>query len=124
MDHLLSFGFDIRANDSYTQIHQRCSRAQVVPLRCGETRLRSLGVGGEVGGHTRFLSHDVARLMISRLAIAWLCSLAGVACAGKARVGSRPAPAPQGAAPAFASARATAAPTQDYLALVASEAVD
>jgi DNA-binding beta-propeller fold protein YncE len=62
--------------------------------------------------------------MISRLAIAWLCSLAGVACAGKARVGSRPAPAPQGAAPAFASARATAAPTQDYLALVASEAVD
>jgi len=30
MDHLLSFGFDIRANERYTQLHQRCSSTQVI----------------------------------------------------------------------------------------------
>jgi hypothetical protein len=50
MDHLLSFGFDIRANDRYTQNHQRCSPTQVAGIVAGETCLRSLGAVGEVGG--------------------------------------------------------------------------
>lgn len=61
--------------------------------------------------------------MNRRLVVAWLCSLVSAACAGTAQVATPKAPLPQGAT-AAASAPAAAPPTQDYLALVASEAVD
>src|SRR4051794_4774652 len=62
--------------------------------------------------------------MNRRLAASWLCSLVCAACAGGTRVATTQTPAPQGAAPGGAPSRAAAAPTQDSLALVASEAVD
>jgi DNA-binding beta-propeller fold protein YncE len=59
--------------------------------------------------------------MNQRLAV-WLCSLACAACAGGTQATTTQAPVPKGEA---ATARPTAPPpTQDYLALVASEAVD
>jgi DNA-binding beta-propeller fold protein YncE len=61
--------------------------------------------------------------MNRRLVVAWLCSLISAACAGTAQVATSKAPVPQGAT-AAASSPAAAPPTQDYLALVASEAVD
>src|SRR5690242_15691119 len=60
---------------------------------------------------------------MNRRLAAWLCSLVCVACAGGTQ-GTTPAPAPSGAAPPTERPRAAAPPTQDYLALVASEAVD
>src|SRR4051812_28017907 len=61
--------------------------------------------------------------MISRPALAWLCSLAAAACAGSAQVAKPPMPVAQGAV-ASTTAPTAAPAAQDYLALVASEAVD
>ena len=66
--------------------------------------------------------HDAPHSMNRRLALAWLCSLASAACAGTTQVATPPVP--QGAAAANAGSGAAAPPTQDYLLLVASEAVD
>jgi DNA-binding beta-propeller fold protein YncE len=60
--------------------------------------------------------------MIRRLTRAWLCSLAGIACATPSRVKQISAPDPQGRSASIAGA--VAPPAQDYLALVASESVD
>ena len=62
--------------------------------------------------------------MNRRLAVSWLCSLVCAACASGPQVTTTQAPVPKGAASAPESSRAAAPPTQDYLALVASEAVD
>ena len=59
---------------------------------------------------------------MNRRLATWLCSLAGAACAGGAHVTTTPVP--KAATSAAEPARATAPPTQDYLVLVASEAVD
>jgi DNA-binding beta-propeller fold protein YncE len=59
---------------------------------------------------------------MNRRLTAWLCSLICVACAGGTQ--GTTTPAPRGALSATATPRPAAPPTQDYLALVASEAVD
>jgi len=61
---------------------------------------------------------------MNRRLSAWLCSLACVACAGGGQGKSAAAPAPTGAASSAQATRVAAPPTQDYLAFVASEAVD
>src|SRR5439155_24153553 len=67
--------------------------------------------------------------MNRRLVLAWLCSLGSAACVGTATGAARGTPSASRApepqrAPAPAASSAASAPTQDYLALVASEAVD
>jgi DNA-binding beta-propeller fold protein YncE len=60
--------------------------------------------------------------MNQRLALAFLCPLVCAACAGGTQTAASRAPAPAGGA--VAAGTPAAPPTQDYLALVASEAVD
>ena len=62
--------------------------------------------------------------MNRRLAVTWLCSLVCAACASGPQITTTQAPAPNGTASAAEGSRAAAPPGQDYLALVASEAVD
>jgi DNA-binding beta-propeller fold protein YncE len=55
---------------------------------------------------------------------AWLCSVLCAACASGTQGTTPQAPAPSGAAAVVGATRPAAPPTQDYLAVVASEAVD